>query len=99
MLKGSGFEVEDLGVNCPMDKYEDAVERGAQVICLSALLSTTRQEMIPVIEHFADRDDVKVVVGGAAITREFARDIGADEFGEDASDAVRAVSACLGLAA
>jgi 5-methyltetrahydrofolate--homocysteine methyltransferase len=99
MLKGSGFEVEDLGVNCSIEVYEAAVERGAQVICLSALLSTTRDQMIPVIERFAGRDDVKIVVGGAAVTPKFARDIGADEFGSDASDAVRAVRASLGLAA
>ncbi len=99
MLKGSGFEVEDLGVNCSIDDYVAAVERGSKVVCLSALLSTTRDEMRPVIERFADRDDVKVVVGGAAITADFAREIGADEFGEDASDAIRAVRVSLGLAA
>jgi len=99
MLKGSGFEVEDLGVNCPIEAYEAAVGRGARVICLSALLSTTRDQMIPVIERFAGRDDVKIVVGGAAVTPNFARDIGADEYGSDASDAVRAVRAALGLAA
>jgi 5-methyltetrahydrofolate--homocysteine methyltransferase len=99
MLKGSGFEVEDIGVDCRIDDYQAAVDRGASVVCLSALLSTTRNEMLPVIEHFNDREDVKVVVGGAAITPDFATRIGADEFGEDASDAVRAVRASLGLAA
>lgn len=99
MLKGSGFEVEDLGVNCAIEDYEAAVDRGSKVICLSALLSTTRDEMRPVINTFAGRDDVKVVVGGAAITAEFAKEIGADEFGEDASDAIRAVRVSLGLAA
>ena len=99
MLKGSGFEVEDLGVNCTIADYEAAVARGSRVVCLSALLSTTRDEMKPVIEHFSNRDEVKVVVGGAAITEDFAREIGADEFGTDASDAGRAVSASLGLPA
>lgn len=99
MLKGSGFEVEDLGVNCAIEDYEAAVDRGSKVICLSALLSTTRDEMRPVINTFSGRDDVKVVVGGAAITAEFAKEIGADEFGEDASDAIRAVRVSLGLAA
>jgi 5-methyltetrahydrofolate--homocysteine methyltransferase len=97
MLKGSGFEVEDLGVDCRIDTFEAAVERGAQVVCLSALLSTTREEMRPVIAHFANRDDVRIVVGGAAVTRDYAEAIGADEFGVDASDAVRAVRASLGL--
>mgnify|MGYP001826725527 CR=1 FL=1 len=97
MLKGAGFEVEDLGVNCEIDRYSDAVERGAEVVCLSALLSTTRNQMRPVIEHFADRPDIKVVVGGAAITPSFAAEIGADEYGVDAGDAVRAFRSSLGL--
>jgi 5-methyltetrahydrofolate--homocysteine methyltransferase len=99
MLKGSGFEVEDLGVDCGIDDFQGAVERGAEVVCLSALLSTTRDEMRSVIDHFSDRDDVRVVVGGAVITQEFADEIGADAFGTDASDAIRAVRETLGLAA
>jgi len=98
MLKGSGFEVDDLGVNCDIGDYEAAVGRGAQVVCLSALLSTTRDAMRPVADHFKDRDEVKVVVGGAVITQEFADAIGADGFGFDASDAIRAVRESLGLA-
>jgi len=97
MLKGSGFEVDDLGVDCRIEAFEEAVEQGAKVICLSALLSTTRGEMKPVVDHFKDRD-VKIVVGGAVITQDFADDIGADGFGLDASDAVRAVRESLGLA-
>lgn len=99
MLRGSGFEVDDLGVDCRIDVFEAAVERGAEVVCLSALLSTTRGEMQPVVEHFQDRENVKVVVGGAVISQEFADQIGADDFGFDASDAVRAVRECLGLSA
>lgn len=97
MLKGSGFEVDDLGVDCRIDKFEEAVERGAEVVCLSALLSTTRGEMQPVVEHFQGRENVKVVVGGAVISQEYADQIGADGFGVDASDAVRAVRECLGI--
>ena len=99
MLKGAGFEVDDIGVDCRIADYQAAVERGAEVVCLSALLSTTRDEMRPVIDHFSSCEDVKIVVGGAAITPDFARKIGADEFGVDASDAVRAVRQSLGLAA
>jgi 5-methyltetrahydrofolate--homocysteine methyltransferase len=99
MLRGSGFEVEDLGVDCRIDRFEKAVEQGAQVVCLSALLSTTREEMRPVIRHFRKRGGVKVVVGGAAVTPEFADQIGADGYGTDASDAVRAVRESLGLGA
>ena len=99
MLKGSGFEVDDLGVDCRMEHFQEAAERGAQVICLSALLSTTRDEMRPVAEYFSENTDIKIVVGGAVITQEFADDIGADAFGIDASDAVRAVRASLNLEA
>ena len=100
MLRGSGFEVDDLGVDCRIEKFERAVESGAQVVCLSALLSTTREEMRPVIRHFRERGgDIKVVVGGAAVTRQFADEIGADGYGTDASDAVRAVRESLGLSA
>jgi len=99
MLKGSGFEVDDLGVDCRIETFEEAAAKGAKVICLSALLSTTRNEMRPVVDHFKGRDDVKIIVGGAVITQEFADDIGADGYGVDASDAVRAVRECLGLEA
>jgi 5-methyltetrahydrofolate--homocysteine methyltransferase len=97
MLKGSGFEVDDIGVDCQIDDFDAAVARGAQVVCLSALLSTTRDAMRPVADHFSDRDEVKVIVGGAVITQEFADEIGADGYGFDASDAVRVVRDCLGL--
>ena len=66
-------------------------------MCLSALLSTTREQMRPVSQYFAANDDVKIVVGGAVITQEFADDIGADAYGVDASDAVRAVRESLSL--
>lgn len=99
MLKGAGFEVQDLGVDVEVDAFEAAVAAGAQVVCLSALLTTTKDEMRAVIDHFRGRDEVRVVVGGAVITQAFADEIGADGFGRDASDAVRAVNQCLGLAA
>jgi len=97
MLKGSGFEVEDLGVDCRLEHFQAAAERGAKVICLSALLSTTREEMRPVTQYFKNNSSVKIVVGGAVITQEFADDIGADAYGVDASDAVRAVRESLSL--
>lgn len=97
MLKGAGFAVEDLGVNVSVESFDQAVKRGAQVVCLSALLTTTKEAMRPVISHFKGRDDVKIVVGGAVITQEYAHQIGAHGFGEDAPDAVRAVRRVLGL--
>lgn len=53
MLKGAGFEVDDLGVNCQVDDFDAAVKRGAEVVCLSALLSTTRDAMRPVTDTSA----------------------------------------------
>lgn len=96
MLKGAGFAVDDLGVDVPVDRFEHAVQRGAQVVCLSALLTTTKDAMRPVVNHFKGRD-VKIVIGGAVITQEYADAIGADGFGVDAPDAVRAVRRVLGL--
>jgi 5-methyltetrahydrofolate--homocysteine methyltransferase len=97
MLKSAGFEVEDLGVDVSVAKFEAAVARGNKVICLSALLTTTKNEMRAVVEHFRTRDDLKIVIGGAVVTQAFANAIGADGFGEDAPDAVRAVKSCLGM--
>jgi len=97
MLKGAGFAVDDLGVDVPVERFEQAVQRGAQIVCLSALLTTTKDAMRPVVNHFKGRDDVKIVIGGAVITQEYADAIGADGFGVDAPDAVRAVRRVLGL--
>ena len=95
MLKGAGFEVADLGVDCSVGTYEEAVNNGSQVICLSALLTTTMPYMKEVVSHFAGRDDVKIVIGGAPVTDDYAKQIGAHGYGQDANDAVRAVELCL----
>ncbi|MCB1410961.1 MAG: cobalamin-dependent protein [Rhodobacteraceae bacterium] len=100
MLKGAGFEVEDLGVDVPAEAFEDAVRRGNQVICLSALLTTTKPQMLTVINHLRSvGNSAKVVIGGAVITQDYADKIGADAFGEDAPGAVKAVKRALGIAA
>jgi 5-methyltetrahydrofolate--homocysteine methyltransferase len=97
MLKGAGFAVDDLGVNVSVEKFQQAVDRGAQVVCLSALLTTTKDAMRPVVDHFRPNTAVKIVVGGAVITQEFADQIGAHAFGADAADAVRAVKRALAI--
>lgn len=100
MLKGAGFEVEDLGVDVPNEVFAAAVERGNQVVCLSALLTTTKPQMMNVIKHLRSAGkEVKVVIGGAVITQDYADKIGADAFGEDAPGAVKAVKRALGMAA
>jgi 5-methyltetrahydrofolate--homocysteine methyltransferase len=100
MLKGAGYAVEDLGVDVPISEFEAAVERGNQVVCLSALLTTTKPEMINVVNKLRARGyEVPIVIGGAVVTQEFADLIGANGFAEDAPGAVKAVRGCLERAA
>lgn len=88
MLRGSGFVVHDLGVDTSPDDFVDAFEEhNAPLIGMSALLTTTMPNMGETIEAFIDadlRDDVKIMVGGAPVTQEFADDMGADGYGKDA---------------
>ena len=95
MLRGAGFVVHDLGVDTSDDEFIDAVEEHeAPLLGMSALLTTTMPNMGKTIEAFIDadlRDDVKIMVGGAPVTQEFADDMGADGYGKDAL-------ACVSLA-
>ena len=92
MLRGSGFEVIDLGVDVAEDTFIDAVEEsGAKVLGMSALLTTTMPNMGRTIEAFIDadlRDEVQIMVGGAPVTQEFSDDMGADGYGADALSCV-----------
>jgi 5-methyltetrahydrofolate--homocysteine methyltransferase len=91
LLEGGGFEVVDLGADVSPEKFVDAARNGAQVICLSALLTVTMPSMkttIDALNAAGVRDKVKVLVGGAPVTPQFARDIGADGYGESAASAV-----------
>lgn len=97
MLRGAGFEVLDLGVDCDVEKYRTAVEQGAKAVLCSALLTTTMSYMKTVVDAFAGAPHVKVVVGGAPVTAAYAKEIGAAGYGIDAQDAVRAVEESLGL--
>jgi len=100
MLKGAGFEVEDLGVDVANATFAEAVDRGNQVVCLSALLTTTKPQMMNVVNYLKEQGKTApVVIGGAVITQEYANAIGAAAFGEDAPGAVKAVKRALGLAA
>ena len=88
MLRGSGFEVVDLGVDTSDDDFIDAIEEHQPgIVGMSALLTTTMPNMGKAIEAFIDadvRDDVMVMVGGAPMTQDFADDMGADGYGKDA---------------
>jgi len=91
MLQGAGFAVKDLGNDVPAEKFVQAAkEEGAQIVGLSALLTTTMPNMKEVVEKFVQsglRKKVKIMVGGAPLTAEYAREIGADGYAPDAAEA------------
>ena len=92
MLEGAGFEVIDLGVDVAPEKFVEAVKNGVHLIGMSALLTTTMGGMATTIQALKEagvRDQVKVMIGGAPVTEEYAKQIGADGFGTDASSATR----------
>ena len=102
MLEGGGFEVIDLGVNVSPDQFVAAVrEKNAQVVAMSALLTTTMPSMKTTIEALQTagvRQQVKVIIGGAPITQRYADEIGADGFSENAPGAVTLARQCLAAA-
>jgi 5-methyltetrahydrofolate--homocysteine methyltransferase len=92
MLEGAGFEIIDLGVDVSPESFVDAVQEGANLIGMSALLTTTMSNMSVTIEALKAagvRDKVKVMIGGAPVTEDYAKSIGADAFAPDASSATR----------
>jgi len=102
MLGASGFEVYDLGVDTPSDKIiGKALEVNADIIAMSALLTTTmvkQREVIEELEKEGLRGKVKVMVGGAPVTRDWVTTIGADGYSEDAIGAVMLAKQLLGVA-
>ena len=92
MLRGAGFVVHDLGVDTSPEDFADGFEEyEPDVIGMSALLTTTMPNMGRTIQYFEDiglREDVRLMVGGAPVTQEFADEMGADAYGESAVDAV-----------
>ena len=92
MLRGAGFTVHDLGVDTSPEEFCDAFEDfSPQVIGMSALLTTTMPNMGTAIEAFEEagmREEVKIMVGGAPVTQEFADEMGADAYGANAVDCV-----------
>lgn len=93
MLQGGGFEVIDLGVDVTPEKFIDSIKtQGAQIVAMSALLTTTMPGMkttIDALQEAGVRKNVKVMVGGAPLTQRYADEIGADGFSDNASSAVR----------
>jgi 5-methyltetrahydrofolate--homocysteine methyltransferase len=103
MLRGAGFEVIDLGVDTSADKFMQAVEENeVPLMGMSALLTTTMPNMEKTIEAFIDadlRDQVKIMVGGAPVTQEFADEMGADGYGKDAMACVALAKRLMGVEA
>ena len=93
MLEGAGFEVHDLGTEVTAERFVEAVrEHDADLVGMSALLTTTMvhmPEVIKALEEAGLRSRVKVMVGGAPVTEEYAQEIGADGYGADAAAAVK----------
>lgn len=100
MLEGGGFEVIDLGVDCPPERFVEAArEEGVQIVGMSALLSTTMVNMKEVMDALHEAGlggKVKTMVGGAVVSQKFADEIGADGYAPDAASAVEKARALIG---
>jgi corrinoid protein of di/trimethylamine methyltransferase len=101
MLSATGFQVFDMGVDVPVMKVvEKAREVGADIVAMSALLTTTmvhQKDVIEALEDVGIRAKVKVMVGGAPVTQEWVKQIGADGYSEDAIGAARVAKQLLGV--
>lgn len=99
MLEGAGFEVINLGINCDVEKFLTAIEEHKpDIIGMSALLTTTMPYMKVVVDTLGEegiRDKIYVMVGGAPVTENFARDVGADAYGRDAAVSVEIAKSYL----
>ena len=99
MLEGCGFEVINLGTDISSERFINALkENRAQILCLSALLTTTMnymQEVIDALEQNGIRSQVKVMIGGAPVSESFARQIGADGYSDNANAAVSLAKSLL----
>jgi 5-methyltetrahydrofolate--homocysteine methyltransferase len=102
MLQGAGFEVIDLGKDVQPARFvETAIEKGAPVIGMSALLTTTMvgmKETVEILRARGYQGKIKTIVGGAPVSAEFAREIGADDYAFDAASAVERIKALVGAA-
>lgn len=99
MLKNYGFQVVDLGKDVPREVIvEEAMKRDAKIIALSALMTTTMQEMKRVIEYAREMGaQAKIMIGGAVITEDYAKEIGADGYSKDAAEAVKVAKKLLNM--
>jgi 5-methyltetrahydrofolate--homocysteine methyltransferase len=102
MLEGGGFEVIDLGADVSPDSFVTAIkERSPHVVCMSALLTVTMPAMKTTIEAIKSagvRTQVKILIGGAPVTRQYAEEIGADGYSDNAGGAVSMVKSLIAAA-
>jgi len=99
MLEGAGFEVMDLGIDVPPEKFVEAAKQGAQVIAMSALLTTTMTAMKTTVDALKEagvQDKVKTMIGGAPVTQNYADEIGADGYARDAASGADKAKELLG---
>jgi 5-methyltetrahydrofolate--homocysteine methyltransferase len=99
MLQGNGFEIDDLGTDVYPERFVQAIRGGAEVVAMSALLTTTMTNMAEIVEAIREaglREQVGIVIGGAPITQTYADEVGADGYARDASSAVRLVEEVIG---
>ena len=100
LMEGAGFQVIDLGIDVPSEKFVETVKsQKPNILGLSALLTTTMPKMKEVMESLVEagvRKSVKVMVGGAPVTEKFAKDVGADAYAPDAASAVEKARELVG---
>ncbi len=101
MMEGAGFQVIDLGIDVPPEKFVESIQNESpDLVGMSALLTTTMVSMkdtIDALEKAGVRDKVKVIIGGAPVTQDYADEIGADGYAPDAASAVDKAKELLGL--
>ncbi len=98
MLEGAGYDVMDLGVDVKPERFVEAIKEGADVVAMSALLTTTMpamKETIEAITSEGERGKAKVMIGGAPVTQNYADEIGADGYAADAASAVDTANVLL----
>ena len=100
MLKGAGFEINDLGIDVPAEKFVEAAKSGFQIIAMSALLTTTMPGMAEIVKALEEANltaKIKTMIGGAPVTQSYADEIKADGYAPDASSAVDKAKELLGV--
>ena len=99
MLKGAGFEVDDLGIDVPPERFVEAAKKTqTHLVAMSALLSTSLDYMkVTILKLREEKLDVKIMVGGAPVTEDYARAINAGGYAPDAASAVDKAKELLGL--